>query len=215
MMNTQRRAEDCVGAWNNQSAQTDERTARQLNESEAVKLAREGNAAGFERIYRLHSKRVYGLCLRMLANTSEAEDLTQEVFLQVFRKIHTFRADSLLSTWLHRVTFNAVLMHFRKKTVLENYPQQLDLERGMEVRFDPAMGLGFVSAKGLLDRLNLERAVAKLPRTWKIVFILHDVHGFKHEEVARMLHFSLNTSKAHLHRAHLRLRQILLAGAVS
>src|SRR5580700_11876192 len=87
----------------------------ELSESEAVRLAQEGDPEGFERLYQLHSRRVYGLCLHMVKNPTEAEDLTQSAFLQTFRKIHTFRGDSCFTTWLHRLTVNTVLMHFRKR----------------------------------------------------------------------------------------------------
>src|SRR6202158_2954261 len=90
-------------------------TTRELSENEAVRLAQEGDSEGFERLYRLHSQRVYGLCLHMVKDPIEAEDLTQDAFLQTFRKIQTFRGDSLFSTWLHRLTVNVVLMAFRKK----------------------------------------------------------------------------------------------------
>src|SRR5271170_717287 len=90
-------------------------TTSELSESEAVRLAQEGDSEGFERLYQLHSGRVYSLCLHMVKNPAEAEDLTQSAFLQTFRKIHTFRGDSCFTTWLHRLTVNTVLMHFRKR----------------------------------------------------------------------------------------------------
>src|ERR1700689_449842 len=93
---------------------------KELSEAEAIRRAQQGDARGFERLYKLHSRRIYALCLRMMkGNASEAEDLTQEAFLQMFRKIGTFRAESAFSTWLHRVTLNIVLMRLRKKTGLE------------------------------------------------------------------------------------------------
>src|SRR5215468_2937612 len=92
-----------------------EQTKCELSEPEAILRAKDGDASAFEYLYKAHSKRVFSICLRMLKNTSEAEDLTQQVFLRLFRKIGTFRGDSSLSTWLHRVTVNAVLMHLRQK----------------------------------------------------------------------------------------------------
>jgi RNA polymerase sigma-70 factor, ECF subfamily len=214
-MQSEKHAQEGESAGNGRPADATGTLESQLNETEAIKLARRGDSTGFERLYRLHSKRVYSLCLRMLANATEAEDMTQEVFLQVFRKIHTFRADALLSTWLHRVTYNAILMHFRRRAPLETYPQKLDAECGASAWGDQEVRHGFVTAKGILDRLHLERAMAKLPGPWKIVFVLHDVQGFKHEEIARLMHFSNNTSKAYLRRARLRLRQLLLSGSYS
>src|SRR5579863_4692687 len=90
-----------------------------ISEADAISMARYGDAHAFERLYQLHSRRVYSLCLRMAGNPAEAEDLTQEAFLQMFRKVHTFRGDSRFSTWLHRLTVNVVLMSFRKKRHLE------------------------------------------------------------------------------------------------
>ncbi len=90
-------------------------TTSELSEEEAVRLAQAGDSDGFERLYQLHSRRVYRLCLHMVKNPAEAEDLTQSAFLQTFRKIQTFRADSRFSTWIHRLTVNIVLMHFRKR----------------------------------------------------------------------------------------------------
>src|ERR1700730_1769977 len=90
-------------------------TTSELSENEAVRLAQEGDSEGFEHLYQLHSRRVYGLCLRMVKNPIEAEDLTQDAFLQTFRKIQTFRGDSLFSTWLYRLTVNIVLNRFRKR----------------------------------------------------------------------------------------------------
>src|SRR5215472_10145719 len=107
-------------------------TTGEIPESESIRLAQKGDAAAFERLYQLHSRRVYSLCLRMVGNTAEAEDLTQEAFLQLFRKIATFRGESAFSTWLHRLAVNVVLMKLRKKsgkeTSLEETlePQQED-----------------------------------------------------------------------------------------
>ena len=179
----------------------------QNEERKAVRCAQQGDLWGFEQIYRLHSKRVYAQCYRMLADSAEAEDMTQEVFLKLFRKIKTFRGDSLLSTWLYRLTFNAVLMHIRRKKA----------SMALLERFEPPQFSSGEEAKtpdkadaAIADRLYLERAVSQLPWTWRLVFLLHDVHGYKHLEIARMMSCSVNTSKGMLHKAHLRLRAILL-----
>ena len=140
-----------------------------ISESDAVRLACEGDSYAFEHLYKLHSGRVYGLCLRMARNPTEAEDLTQEAFLQLFRKIHTFRGESSFSTWLHRLTVNVVLMRLRKK----RYPEvSLDVasEPGDEVS-KPPLELGGLDLRltGMLDHVNLSRAIDQLPE-WRTCF---------------------------------------------
>ena len=182
----------------------------QKEERNAIRCAQQGDLRGFEQIYRLHSKRVYAQCYRMLGNSAEAEDMTQEVFLQLFRKIKTFRGDSLLSTWLYRLTFNAVLMHIRRKNASVVSLEQIgppESALGLSREEPKASG---TSDAGIADRLYLEKAISQLPWTWRLVFLLHDVHGYKHLEIARIMRCSVNTSKGMLHKAHLRLRAILL-----
>ena len=184
--------------------------ADNMTETEAIRLAQMGDAAAFERIYRLHSRRVYALCLRMVRNTSEAEDLTQEAFLQLFRKIQTFRGDSAFSTWLHRVSVNVVLMHLRKKTVME-----IPLEDTKEEE-DPSMLVKEIGApdpvlSGAIDRINLDRAIGKLPPGYRKAFIFHDVHGYEHSEVAEIMECSVGNSKSQLHKARRLLRNLLQA----
>src|SRR6202140_2235855 len=94
-----------------------QRTSLELTEAEAIERAKLGDAEAFQVLYDKHKRRVYSLCLRMTANTAEAEDLTQEAFLQLYRKIGTFRGESAFSTWLHRLSVNVVLMHLRKKSL--------------------------------------------------------------------------------------------------
>src|SRR6202521_3339847 len=126
----------------------------ELSESEAVRLAQEGDSEGFERLYLLHSRRVYGLCLHMVKNPDEAEDLTQSAFLQTFRKIQTFRADARFSTWLHRVTVNVVLMHFRKRKRTE-IPLDETLQPGDESTKAPVeFGGPDLNLNGVIDRVN-------------------------------------------------------------
>ena len=185
-----------------------------LSEAEAIRRAQQGDAEGFERLYKLHSRRVYALCLRMMkGNTSEAEDLTQEAFLHLFRKIGTFRAESAFSTWLHRLTFNIVLMRLRKKTVAEmvsleetNNP---DEEKGGLVK---EIGVADLRLSGLVDQVNLQRAVNQLPLGYRSIFLLHDVEGYEHNEIANMLGCSIGNSKSQLHKARVILRQLLLRG---
>jgi RNA polymerase sigma-70 factor (ECF subfamily) len=140
-------------------------TTSELSESEAVRLAQEGDSGGFERLYHLHSGRVYGLCLQMVKDPIEAEDLTHDAFLQTFRKIQIFRAESLFSTWLHRLTVNIVLMSFRKK----KHPQiSLDetFKSNEEAR-KPYVEFSVhdLNLNGVIDSINLESAINQFPFT--------------------------------------------------
>lgn len=181
----------------------------ELSESEAIERAQRGDACAFERIYQLHSARVYALCLRMVGNSAEAEDLTQEAFLMLLRKIRTFRGESAFSTWLHRITVNIVLMRLRRKTSFET-----PLEENKERESDrPAVRETFATTDlllaGSLDRLNLQRAMEQLTPFQKLVVVLHDIQGYKHNEIAKMLDWSIGNSKSRLHRARARLRMLL------
>jgi RNA polymerase sigma-70 factor, ECF subfamily len=183
--------------------------AGDMPEAEAIRLARQGDAAAFERLYRLHSRRVFAICVRMLENLAEAEDLTQETFLTVFRRIQTFRGESGFSTWLHRVTVNVVLMHIRKKTIAQ-IPLEEITERTEETRAPrPELGGPDLYLNGTLDRLNLQRAIDQLPPGFKAQFVLYDIEGYEHREIANMRGCSTGTSKSQLHRSRLRLRELL------
>jgi RNA polymerase sigma-70 factor (ECF subfamily) len=179
------------------------------SEKETIRLAQEGNAAAFEQLYRRYSGRVYSLCLRILKNDSEAEDLTQEAFLLLFRKINTFRGEARFSTWLHRLTINLVLMGLRKK----RYPEvSLDatLEPGDEDSKAPIeLGGPDPRLSGVVDHMNLSRAIEQLPDGYKEMFILHDVEGYEHHEIAAILGCSSGNSKSQLYKARLRLRELL------
>ncbi len=181
----------------------------ELPEPEAIRLAQQGDALAFERIYRLHSRRVYALCLRMVGNTAEADDLTQEAFLQLFRKIHTFRGESAFSTWLHRLAVNVVLMRLRKKTLAETSLEETtepDEEAG-----GPRKDIGGPDLRlaGSIDRVNLQRAIDQLPKGYKSVFVLHDIQGYEHNEIAEIMGCSIGNSKSQLHKARMRLRELL------
>jgi len=184
-------------------------TTGELPEAEAIRLAQQGDVAAFERLYHLHSRRVYSLCLRMVGNTAEAEDLTQEAFLQLFRKIATFRGESAFSTWLHRLSVNVVLMKLRRKSATETSLEEMtepDEEAGSRRR---DFGAADLQLSGSLDRVNLQRAVEQLPPGYKAVFVLHDVQGFEHNEIAEIMHCSIGNSKSQLHKARMRLRDLL------
>ena len=149
--------------------------ATELVEAEAIRLAQQGDAAAFERLYRLHNRRAYTLCMRMVGSSSEAEDLTQEIFLQVFRKIHTFRNESAFSTWLHRLAVNVVLMRLRKKKLVETSLEDATGPDEEDGRPPKEVGGCDLRLAGLVDRLNLDRALAQLPPGYRLIFFLHDV----------------------------------------
>jgi len=163
----------------------------------------------FERAYRMYSRRVYTKCLHMVGNEAEAEDLTQEVFLQLFRKLHSFRGESAFSTWLYRVAVNVVLMHLRRKSLITTSLEEvIELREGI-FSLQQVLGVPDGTLSAAIDRLNLERAVGQMPAGYKQVFLLHYVEGYGHREIARILGLSIGTSKSQLYKARVRLRQLL------
>src|SRR5215472_14820980 len=183
-----------------------------LTDAEALSLAQRGDEAGFKRLYELHRRRVYAVCIRMVTNPVDAEDLTQEAFMQAFRKLHTFRGESRFSTWLHQLTVNIVLMRFRK---LKHSEFLLNKPAGgaePQVGLRPERGAEDLRMKGLMDRLSLRHAVEQLPGGYRQMFILHDVEGYHHSEIAELLGCSIGNSKSQLHKARLMLRRLLRDG---
>ena len=175
-----------------------------MEPEENLRLAAGGDMTAFEDIYSAYHRRVYSLCLRMTRNVSEAEDLTQEVFVQLFRKLKTFRGDSAFSTWLHRMTVNAVLMHFRKPVVrLEQTTYDGDEQH------ERLSGKLTARTSSVVDRISLDEALAKLSPGYRTVFILHDVEGYEHSQIGEMLGCAVGTSKSQLHKARLKLRHLL------
>ena len=172
---------------------------------ELCRRAADGDLAAFELVYERYHRRTYSLCLRMTASQTEAEDLTQEVFIQLFRKIGSFRGDSAFSTWLHRLTVNQVLMHFRRRSV----KNEKTTEEG-EMPEQAVQGTANPNRMAVVDRIALKNAISQLPNGYRTVFVLHDVEGFEHEEVARIMGISVGTSKSQLHKARLKLRGLLL-----
>jgi RNA polymerase sigma-70 factor, ECF subfamily len=181
---------------------TIERNAPDL---ELVRLAAMGNINAFEILYERYHRRTYSLCLRMTSSQSESEDLTQEVFIQLFRKVGSFRGESAFSTWLHRMTVNQVLMHFRRRSV-KNEKTSDDGEMPEQI----VPGTENQTKMPVLDRIALKRAIDQLPPGYKSAFVLHDVEGYEHEEVAKILGISVGTSKSQLHKARLKLRGLLI-----
>lgn len=169
--------------------------------SDDVALAARGDRRAYERIYRSHVGKVYSLCVRMSGSRERAEELTQDVFVRAWEKLPQFRGESLFSTWLHRLAVNVVL-NARKSDGRQLARRSDTEEEGMD---------GFVSARQAYpgDRLDLEAAIASLPAGARRVFVLHDVEGYKHEEIAEQLGVTAGGSKAQLHRARMLLREAL------
>lgn len=177
---------------------------KNASDYELTQASASGDMGAFEEVYNRHHRRVYAICLRMLKNVTEAEDLTQDVFIQLYRKIGSFRGDSAFTTWLHRLTVNQVLMHFRKRNV--KYEKTTDEGEA------PLQIVGGTENPGkmpVVDKIALQNAIEQLPPGYKNVFILHDIEGYEHEEVARILGCSVGTSKSQLHKARLKLRKLL------
>lgn len=178
------------------------------SDADTLARAQAGDHHAFAQLYSLHKRRIYSLCLRMVGNVAEAEDLTQEAFLQLHRKIATFRGDSAFSTWLHRLAINVVLMHLRKKGL-----SVISLDEAMEPTPEEGPGRSFgapdLSLAGSVDRLALERAISDLPAGYRLIFVLHDIEGYEHNEIAAMLDCSIGNSKSQLHKARLKLRDAM------
>lgn len=177
-------------------------------EAKAIEEAKKGSAEAFEILYHAHKRRIYSLCLRMTGNTAEAEDLTQEAFLQLFRKIGTFRGEAAFSTWMHRLAVNIVLMRLRKKGLVTSSldePADPDYEGSRTRDF----GSEDLALTGSVDRIVLENAIQALPPGYRMIFFLHDVEGYEHQEIAGMMGCSVGNSKSQLHKARMKLRDLL------
>ena len=182
-------------------------TVRFDSDLDLVRRAQQGDSDAFASLFYAHKPRIYSVCLRMTNNTAEAEDLTQDAFLQVYRKLSTFRGDSALSTWLYRIAVNTVLMHFRKKALRqisldEPYNQDARLVRREYGSKDERL-------TGSVDRIALTRAIRELPAGYRTIFLLHEVEGYEHQEIAQLLDCSVGNSKSQLHKAKLRIRELL------
>jgi RNA polymerase sigma-70 factor, ECF subfamily len=186
----------------------EQRQATDSIEAELIERAKTGDAQAFQALYDKHKRRVYSLCLRMTANTAEAEDLTQEAFLQLYRKIATFRGESAFSTWLHRLSVNVVLMHLRKKN-LPVVSLEETTQGGDEDTPRKDFGAEDLALAGSIDRLQLQRAVNDLPPGYRTIFVLHDIEGYEHNEIAAIVGCSIGNSKSQLHKARMKLRDLL------
>jgi RNA polymerase sigma-70 factor (ECF subfamily) len=182
-------------------------SAQRKSDADLVRLALAGNEDAFATLFNAHRTKVYSLCLRMTSNTAEAEDLTQDAFLQVFRKLGTFRGDSALSTWLYRVAVNTVLMHFRKKSLRQvSLEEPANRETGSPKREHGKVDERLSTS---IDRIALTRAMKELPVGYRTIFLLHEVKGYEHHEIARLLRCSVGNSKSQLHKAKARMRELL------
>ena len=174
-------------------------TRETLPEQELVRRATCGDLEAFERLYRDNVGRVFALCVRMTADRHAAEDLTQEAFIRAWEKLGSFRGDSAFSTWLHRLTVNVVLADSRRR---DRRPESAVEEAASA----PAAAVRPADGAASVD---LDRAIAELPERARTVFVLHDVEGYRHREIADMAGMAVGTSKAHLHRARRLLREVL------
>ena len=171
-----------------------------MSERELVARAKDGDVDAFEALYRKHERRIYGLCLRMVGDPSRAEDLTQEAFVRAWEKLGTFHGKSAFSTWLHRLTVNLVLGEIRSRSRRKD--MGVDTE---ELQLVPDPRPTPLPESGI----DLERAIGMLSSQARTVFVLHDIEGFRHSEIADALGIAVGTSKAHLHRARRILREVL------
>jgi RNA polymerase sigma-70 factor (ECF subfamily) len=181
-----------------------------------IRCAQAGDSGAFSSLYETHRRKVYSICLRITGEPSEAEDCTQEAFLQCFLQLSTFRGDSALSTWLHRLTVNVVLMRLRAN---RHRPMSVELgptaEHTGETSLLNLLPVEDLQLKGTIDRIAIGRALGKLPTGYRTVFLLHDVKGLAHSEIARNLGCTIGTSKSQLHQARLQLRHFLRRSTVS
>jgi RNA polymerase sigma-70 factor, ECF subfamily len=177
-------------------------------ERNLIQRAQAGDEEAFAELFQLHKKRVYSVCLLMTKDVAEAEDLTQEAFLQVFRTIGTFRGESAFSTWLYRIAVNTVLMKLRRQKSKATFslsepvsPESPNLAHDLGER-DPRLS-------GAIDRIALLRAIDSLPEGCRTVFMLHEIEGYQHHEIAGLLNCSIGNSKSQLHKAKLKMRDLL------
>ena len=195
-----------VGAADEPTEYIAPNSATNHDQADILVRAQAGDHQAFAQLYSIHKRHIYSLCLRMVGSVAEAEDLTQEAFLQFHRKIETFRGESALSTWLHRLAINVVLMHLRRKSL-----QVSSLDEFTDPATDQRPGRSFgapdLVLSGVIDRLTLQRAINELPAGYRLIFVLHDIEGFEHNEIASLLDCSIGNSKSQLHKARLKLRE--------
>jgi RNA polymerase sigma-70 factor (ECF subfamily) len=182
---------------------------KQISEQEMIHAAQAGNIEALSIIYEKYSRRVFNLCLRMIRDRSDAEDLTQDVFVQLFRKIHTFRGQAAFSTWLHRLAVNMVLMEIRSRKSHRYSLVPIEAKSEDDDNMHEMFGREDNNLRGSLDRILLQDALEELPPGYRVVFLLHDVHGYEHQEIAEILSCSVGNCKSQLHKARLKLRKLI------
>ncbi len=183
-------------------------TSSKASVTNAVTRAQAGDPDAFSELYSEHKWHVFSVCMRIVRDSSLAEDLTQETFLQVFRKIAAFRGDAVFTTWLHRVAVNTVLMHLRKR-VLSVVSLDHLMSNTEDEHVRRSFGTRDLAQAGTIDRLAIESAVAELAPGYRSIFLLHDVDGFDYSEIASMLKCSHGNTKSQLHKARRALRRAL------
>lgn len=189
-------------------AATSTKDTKTTPEASLVQRAQRGDEEAFSALYQQHKKRVYSVCLQMTRDASDAEDLTQEAFLQVFRNINSFRGDSAFSTWLYRIAVNTVLMKLRRRKL----PALVSLDEPVSAGspcLKREVGKSDPVLVGVIDRIALHRAAEDLPAGCRQIFDLHEVEGYQHHEIAELLRCSVGNSKSQLHKAKMKMRDVL------
>lgn len=184
-------------------------TSQTNSDSKMVKSAQAGNIEAMSWLYDKYRRRIYNLCLRMLRDQADAEDLTQDVFVQLFRKIGTFRGESAFSTWLHRLAVNMVLMSIRSRNSKRYSLIPIESANDEDDSIYEELGRQDENLRSSLDRLTINHALDSLPPGYRMVFLLHDVHGYEHQEIAEILSCSVGNCKSQLHKARLKMRRFI------
>ncbi|HEX4485653.1 MAG TPA: RNA polymerase sigma factor [Terriglobales bacterium] len=179
------------------------------SDSVMVKSAQSGNIEAMSWLYDKYRRRIYNLCLRMLRDQADAEDLTQDVFVQLFRKIDTFRGESAFSTWLHRLAVNMVLMNIRSRNSKRYSLIPIESSNEEDDSLYEELGKEDEGLRSSLDRMTISGALDNLPPGYRMVFLLHDVHGYEHQEIAEILSCSVGNCKSQLHKARLKMRRFI------
>jgi RNA polymerase sigma-70 factor, ECF subfamily len=182
---------------------------RTNDDTRVVNLAKQGDVPAMSSLYDKYRRRIYNLCLRMVRDQADAEDLTQDVFVQLFRKIDTFRGESAFSTWLHRLAVNMVLMEIRSRNSKRYSFIPIESKNENDDYFYEELGREDQGLRSSLDRITLQSAMEELPPGYRVVFLLHDVHGYEHQEIAEILSCSVGNCKSQLHKARLKLRRLI------
>jgi RNA polymerase sigma-70 factor (ECF subfamily) len=175
-----------------------------MSKSDETRQLTDSDQKTFHELYQKYHERVYSICLRMTQNASESEDLTQDVFIRLFRTIGSFRGESAFTTWLHRLTVNLVLMHFRKR---KRRPDQISEKEQLPAYI--VTGIEDPKRMGIVDRILLSEGIARLPAGYREAIILHDIQGLEHREIAERRGRSIGTSKSQLHKARVMLRGLI------